>query len=503
MLTLLTVAVVAPVGLISAARSRFGSANPLAGADPPWRWGSGDVGDALTGPIADDTVVDGIVRLGLCVVWVAMAVVVATTVVEVVHAVRHHGLGLPDIRGVGWAQRVARFIAIGLVAILPMITPSTSLASTLDARPAATAPGDSTFDSTIASPTTTPVPTPVPEPVPERIHVVVAGESIYSIALELAGGDQSHVLEVADALIDANIGTVMPGGQRFTNPAYVEVDWPLQIPAGVAGEAASVEGPASSAVFDAGDDVEASYTVEVGDTLWDIADEQLGDPEAWPEIWERNAGDDMGGGRTFDDPGLILPGWELELADAVAEETPVTDITDRPDWPAPTPTDTPIEPAPSTVERPNPPSKRPNPPSSRPARPTTPTRTDRCHSPRGPRRVGRSSDHRRRRRRLGLDQHHRRPPPDVAGDGAPARPAGARTGRSVADPTGTCSPGGGGAAGAGRCSTTSAPPRGRCRAIGFRRPAMPPPAPSGVCAPSTPANGYCVSTSRVAPQPGR
>ncbi len=37
---------------------------------------------------------------------------------------------------------------------------------------------------------------------------------------------------------------------------------------------------------------------------------------AWPEIWEDNAGDDMGGGRTFDDPDLILPGWELDLTGA-------------------------------------------------------------------------------------------------------------------------------------------------------------------------------------------
>ena len=138
-LALLALGVAAPIGLIAAARSRFGSANPLSGADPPWRWGSDQVGDAITGPIADDTVIDGIIRLSLCVVWVALAVIVVTTLAEVVHAVRHHGLGLPDIRGVGWAQRMARFIAVGLVAVLPLMTSSTSLASTLDARAVAAA----------------------------------------------------------------------------------------------------------------------------------------------------------------------------------------------------------------------------------------------------------------------------------------------------------------------------------------------------------------------------
>ena len=104
-LALLVVVVAAPLGLGAVARSRFGSANPLSGADPPWRWGSDGVGDALSGPIADDTVIDGIVRLSLCVVWVALAVIAVTTVIEVIHAVRHHGLGLPERtrNGVGTA----------------------------------------------------------------------------------------------------------------------------------------------------------------------------------------------------------------------------------------------------------------------------------------------------------------------------------------------------------------------------------------------------------------
>lgn len=104
---LIAMVVVVPIGLIAVSRSRFGSANPLAGADPPWEWGSNDVGDALAGPLADDTVIDGIIRLSLCVVWVALAVIIVTTVVEVVHAVRHHGLSLPNVRGVGWAQPTA------------------------------------------------------------------------------------------------------------------------------------------------------------------------------------------------------------------------------------------------------------------------------------------------------------------------------------------------------------------------------------------------------------
>jgi MYXO-CTERM domain-containing protein len=326
---LAVVGVGVPIVLIAASRSRFGSANPLAGADPPWRWGSGAVGDALSRPIADDSVIDGIVRSSLCVVWVAVAVIVVTTVVEVVHALRHHGLAVPDVRGMGWAQPIARFIAVGLVAVLPTVAPATSLASTLGARPVATSPSDVSHH---AAPTDTPAAgwaaarsTDATRAAPNHssgaVHVVGAGESIYSIAVDLAGGDSSRVLEIADVIIDANLGNPMPGGQRFTNPAYIEAGWTLQLPPELApaGRDASVDVTTESEAADP-----ATHVVERGDTLWDIADEHLGDPTAWTQIWERNAGDDMGEGRTFDDPDVILPGWELELADVapVAAEAP-------------------------------------------------------------------------------------------------------------------------------------------------------------------------------------
>jgi nucleoid-associated protein YgaU len=338
LMTLLALVVVAPIALIAASRSRFGSGNPLAGADPPWRWGSGDVGGTLSGPLANDTVIDGIIRLSLCVVWVAITVIVVTTLVEVAHAVRHHGLAFPDVRGMGWAQQVGRFVAIGLIAVLPMITSGTSLASSMQARavPAASvSPADrapativtALVESNTPAPTAPTAPT-APSDATGQVHVVARGESVYAIAVGLAGGDSERIREIADAIIDANLGAEMPGGQRFTNPAYIEAGWTLQIPADVA--------PATPTAIEPSATYPATYTVQDGDTLWEIAEEQLGDPTAWPEIWERNEGDDMGGGRTFDDPNLIVPGWELDLtepAPVVAEPAPVV-----------------IEPAPVVIE---------------------------------------------------------------------------------------------------------------------------------------------------------
>ena len=52
---------------------------------------------------------------------------------------------------------------------------------------------------------------------------------------------------------------------------------------------------------------EKSYTIKDGDTLSDIAQEQLGDANRWNEIYQLNK-DAIG-----DDPDLIHPGKKLKL----------------------------------------------------------------------------------------------------------------------------------------------------------------------------------------------
>ncbi len=310
------VVVLVPLGAIAASQARFGSANPLAGVDPPWRWFAGDPGSTLSEPVADATVVDALIRLSLCAVWVVVVVVVATTVLEIVHLVRHRGLAMPSVRGLGWAQRVARYIAAGLLVVMPVLTSTVGVASV----PRASAPSFGDAPSTVVPPRRTPSAAPASEataPSSAHTHVVRPGESIYSIAQHLAGGDGARVIVIADAIVEANLGATMAPGQRFTNAAYIEAGWILQIPAEFADPAPPVAAPS-------GEPASNVYEVQRGDTLWDIADEQLGDPTRWTDIWDRNAGDDMGGGRTFDDPDLILPGWDLELGD---EPAPAIEIT--------------------------------------------------------------------------------------------------------------------------------------------------------------------------------
>jgi LysM repeat protein len=295
---LVVVGVMVPIGAVAASITRFGSPNPLHGVDPPWQWFGDDPAGALGGPVSDGTVLDLVIRICLCIVWLTVAVILAFTIIEVVHQVRHRGLPVPAVRGLGPIQRIARTIAAGLLVVAPVAGSGATLAAPAPVS-IASGPPAAVAEATIArAEVTEPVATPETVATTPALvgRTVLPGESVHSIARDLAGGHGETAMAIADAIIEANLGTTIAPGKQFTNPAYVEAGWVLQVPA----------------------DVATSHVVQPGDTLWDIADQQLGDPLRWTEIWERNAGDDMGGGRTFDDPDLILPGWELQLDNAVS-----------------------------------------------------------------------------------------------------------------------------------------------------------------------------------------
>lgn len=56
----------------------------------------------------------------------------------------------------------------------------------------------------------------------------------------------------------------------------------------------------------------SAYIVKEGDTLWDLSDEFLQDPFAWPDLWENN--------RHIQDPHWIYPGDSIYLGDSTREE---------------------------------------------------------------------------------------------------------------------------------------------------------------------------------------
>jgi nucleoid-associated protein YgaU len=340
LLTLVAVVAVAPIGLVWAARRRFGGASPLSGVDPPSQWDAAAIRAALTDRLTDSAIVDVIVRLALAAIWVAIAVLLVTIVAETAHMVRHGGMALPRVRGLGWSQRIARFVAVGLIVVLPTTQAPRAQVSAVSAHaPAA--------KSALIAPARLPAPKAMPESGTATsngaFYTVQAGDSVYQIAQRLTAADRGRTVAVAEHILDLNLGTVMTDGQRFTNAAYIEPGWVLTLPPGLAPPL-----PDAPAVTEP----PATHVVEPGETLWSIARDELGTPARWPEIWEHNGSDEMRDGRVFDDPDLIMPGWVLELPMPVAPITqpPATELPmPVPPVTAPPPVEDP-SPSPSTAE---------------------------------------------------------------------------------------------------------------------------------------------------------
>jgi hypothetical protein len=383
-LALASLAVGGPIALVAVSRQRFKSANPLHQIQWPWQWDLSELVKALQSPLTNDVVINLLIRTALSLVWAAVVIIVMTTAVETVHLVRHRGLAWPQIRGLGWAQPTARFIAAGLVAFLPLITNATALVSAqgptmpwsspiasteqVDTAPPMIAVDDYRRDA--RSDQTPAASHPATASVDKsRLHLVQRGESIYAIAGSLSLDVTMSTADIADSILDANLGSVMPGGSRFTNAAYIEVGWELVIPAEVLPPSFVVPStpitipltipitiPAVEPTESPAAHASVSHVVVEGDTLFGIAEQRLGGAVAWPELFEENRDRGMGDGRTFDDPNLILPGWELKLPTESDHPTPPASPA-SPAAPAPPaiPAVTPAA-APPTTTRPTPPT---------------------------------------------------------------------------------------------------------------------------------------------------
>ncbi len=323
-----------PVGLLIATRHRFGSPNPLAKIPLPWQWSVGDALDTVSSPLTDDAVINLLVRSALVVVWISIAVIVVTTALEMAHLVRHRGMAMPSIRGLGWAQPLARTLAAGLLVLVPLSTPRASLSASGPPRAAAPlAVADIGADTALlrrAAPPADSTSTPSAPRSPTQIrqtpgrHIVQRGESIYGIAEALARDVSMTTAEIADRILDTNLDTTMVGGQHFTNPAYIEVGWELVIPADVLPATRSAPSPPNlppmASRGDATHTARATrHLVVPGDTLSGIAEQHLGDANAWPVVFDENAGREMSDGRKFTDPHLIVPGWTIDIPQSNAD----------------------------------------------------------------------------------------------------------------------------------------------------------------------------------------
>jgi nucleoid-associated protein YgaU len=210
-------------------------------------------------------------------------------------------------RGLGSSQRAAALLIGSILVLLPT---SSALASDAQAAPAATAarlPGQSPApqavevgqDAMSAASTT------------HRQYTVREtrpAESLWAIA-EHQLGDGERWREIADL----NEGRTMVDGQVFRANSFLQPGWQLQMPdASDAAGGLRTQLDASSPATD--ETSEHTVTIQSGDYLSKIAESELGDGDAWPQLFDASRGKPQPDGLpTISDPDVIYPGQQITV----------------------------------------------------------------------------------------------------------------------------------------------------------------------------------------------
>jgi nucleoid-associated protein YgaU len=272
-------------------------------------------------------------------------------------------------RGFGASQRAAAALIGSILVLLPA---SSALASDAQAAPSATAaqrPGQageqqSTERKQPASSAGSAAPSRTVQP----------GESLWSIA-ERELGDGERWREIA-AL---NQGHTMADGAGFQSSSFLRAGWQLQMPSDQAFAGGDRTQLASRTA--AADEASVHVvTVEEGDSLSKIAEEELGDSAQWPALFAASRGKPQPDGLpAISDPDVIYAGQQVTVPDQQRAQTPPapgeSDRQDRipPPDQAPDSEQTPDRPAPDTGQAPVPGQAPPPATSPTPASPSSPS----------------------------------------------------------------------------------------------------------------------------------
>ncbi|XXZ47490.1 hypothetical protein AAGT00_00635 (plasmid) [Streptomyces cavourensis] len=250
--------------------------------------------------------------------WIGWALFALSVLLEIPAQLR--GRTAPQVR-ILVGQRTAAALVGAVLLALP-----TGTALAASATPAQASPTVATASVLSGSQTPDTAAADVSAPRAERsvIHIVAdtrPAESLWSIA-ETRLGDGNRWAEIADL----NAGNTMADGTTFRADGPIQPGWTLHLPAD-ANLTATTPAPSAAAAEAADDegglrgqgsraataDKGSVYTVAAGDSLSQIAQDELGDAGAYPAIFELNKGEAQPGGGTFTDPDVLYPGQQLDL----------------------------------------------------------------------------------------------------------------------------------------------------------------------------------------------
>jgi LysM repeat protein len=293
-----------------------------------------DVTDTLTSPDDGHLFLDALLIVG----WLAWGFFALCVLVEFGAQLR--GIQAPRLRGLGLQQTAARTLVTAVIALF-IASPIAANAATLDGVDAAPV---TSVSQTVASPPTAQAPAaPEAEPAAAttaatRTHQVQTGETLWSIA-EQELGDGMRWPEIAVA----NLGVAQADGHALSDSHWVNPGWTLAIPGAPAAQPAST-----------------TYTVQPGDTLSEIAQQELGSADRVEEIVAASSTIEQPGGARLTDPNVLGVGWTLEVprsaptAETAPQPAPAAEATPVPEA-APAPAATPeTSPAPAAEAVPAP-----------------------------------------------------------------------------------------------------------------------------------------------------
>ena len=337
---------------------------------------SGDWWDRLSDTAVSDTTVFVVLTVAA---WVAWAIFAAAVVVEFVAGIR--GFQAPRIAFAGPFQRSARTLVAGVLLMLSLLQSAGPSYASVPRATAVNASGATassfghespepghviaitiTPDGTTVAPST--ADEAAPSSVPQDTATVIdveRGDSPWSLA-EAHLGDGLRWRE----LYEINRGNPQPDGRSWTNPELIVPGWQLRLPS-------AQHLPTPQSPIETTDATDVVHEVQRGDTLSSIADQYLGDPTRYPELFEANCDRIQPDGRRLTDPNLIVVGWNLvipatqepavaEPVDAHAEPDQTTEVGETDGAPATTPTTTTTPPQ-TTATPPAPSTTTPQPPS--------------------------------------------------------------------------------------------------------------------------------------------
>jgi LysM domain len=249
----------------------------------------------LTKGLTQELQVSHVIKALLVVCWTAW-LALAWSLLSELAALRSGRTPRPR-RSLAPFQLCAGRLVAGITLLVSMSSTATTMASAaplpvrsepvvlVQAAPATTAP------RVEATPTR-------PVAVAQGSVVVQPRDSLHRLA-EVHLGDAMRWREIWDL----NRDHTMADGTTFTRPEIIRPGWVLQLPAAPISVTTS---PTRSAVSP------TTITVAPGDDLSGLAATHLGDEDKWHDIFEANKGRQFGD-VTFDQPDIIMPGWELNL----------------------------------------------------------------------------------------------------------------------------------------------------------------------------------------------